>query len=56
VRYDEPRPFNIVGNKLARHSPSNVSGESVLMDLLDAVIDRAADILERTARGRSGLA
>src|SRR5262249_54003133 len=47
VRYDEPRPFLIVGNKLARVCPSNVNGESVLMDLLDAVIDRAADILER---------
>ena len=47
VRYDDPRPFMIVSNKLARQCPSNVSGESVLMDLLDAVIDRAADILER---------
>ena len=47
VRYDEPRPFMIVGNKLARNCPPAVTGESVLMDLLDAVIDRAADILER---------
>jgi magnesium transporter len=47
VRYDEPRPFLIVGNKLARACPPAVTGESVLMDLLDAVIDRAADILER---------
>jgi magnesium transporter len=47
VRYDEPRPFTIVGSKLARLCPVTVSGESVLMDLLDAVIDRAADILER---------
>jgi magnesium transporter len=47
VRYDEPRPFMIVGNKLARVCPPSVTGESVLMDLLDAVIDRAADILER---------
>jgi len=47
VRYDEPRPFAIVGNKLARLCPAAVSGESVLMDLLDAVIDRAADILEK---------
>jgi magnesium transporter len=47
VRYDEPRPFMIVGNKLARACPPSVTGESVLMDLLDAVIDRAADILER---------
>lgn len=47
VRYDEPRPFMIVGNKLGRACPAGVNGESVLMDLLDAVIDRAADILER---------
>jgi len=47
VRYDEPRPFTIVGNKLARVCPPALTGESVLMDLLDAVIDRAADILER---------
>jgi magnesium transporter len=47
VRYDDPRPFMIVGNKLARVCSPAVNGESVLMDLLDAVIDRAADILER---------
>src|SRR6266446_542236 len=47
VRYDEPRPFLIVGAKLARVCPPSVTGESVLMDLLDAVIDRTADILER---------
>jgi magnesium transporter len=47
VRYDDPRPFAIVGNKLCRISPAGATGESVLMELLDAVIDRAADILER---------
>ena len=47
VRYDDPRPFMIVGHKLARNCPANVTGETVLIDLLDAVIDRAADILER---------
>jgi magnesium transporter len=47
VRYEEPRPFTIVGSKLARVCPSTATGESVLMELLDAVIDRAADILER---------
>jgi magnesium transporter len=47
VRYDDPRPFALVEHKLARgHSPK-LSGETVLTDLLDAVIDRAADILER---------
>ena len=47
VRYDEPRPFTLITNKLARSCPANVTGESIMMDLLDAVIDRAADILER---------
>jgi magnesium transporter len=49
VRYDEPRPFTLVTNKLARSCPQSVSGETIMMDLLDAVIDRAADILERAA-------
>ena len=47
VRYDEPRPFVLVENKLARSCASGVTGEMVLMELLDAVIDRNADILER---------
>ena len=47
VRYDEPRPFTLISNKLARQCAPTVSGESILMDLLDAVIDRNADILER---------
>jgi magnesium transporter len=38
-----------VTNKLARSCPQSVSGETIMMDLLDAVIDRAADILERAA-------
>ncbi|MGA7071630.1 magnesium transporter CorA family protein [Bradyrhizobium sp.] len=47
VRYDEPRPFVLVENKLARNCASGITGEMVLMELLDAVIDRNADILER---------
>ena len=49
VRYDEPRPFAIVEHKLGRACGPKVTGDSVLMDLLDAVIDRSADILERVA-------
>ena len=47
VRYDEPKPFVLVENKLARACAPGVTGEMVLMELLDAVIDRNADILER---------
>jgi magnesium transporter len=47
VRYDEPKPFAIIRYKLGKSCPQNITGQTVLMDLLDAVIDRAADILER---------
>jgi magnesium transporter len=47
VRYDAPRPFILVENKLARGTTPGVNGETVLLELLDAVIDRCADILER---------
>jgi magnesium transporter len=47
VRYDQPKPFALVENKLARACAAGITGEMVLMELLDAVIDRCADILER---------
>jgi magnesium transporter len=47
VRYDMPKPFALVEHKLARSCLPGISGEMVLMELLDAVIDRCADILER---------
>jgi len=47
VRYDEPKPFMLVSNKLVRSCPKEVTGETVLLELLDAVIDREADLLER---------
>jgi len=47
VRYDTPRPFPMVESKLARNCSPGITGEQVLMELLDAVIDRCADILER---------
>src|SRR5579871_6159802 len=47
VRYDTPKPFPQVEHKLARSCSPAISGEQILMELLDAVIDRCADILER---------
>ena len=49
VRYDDPRPFAIVEHRLSRSCPAKINGEMILVDLLDAVIDRSADILERIA-------
>ncbi|MBS7540503.1 magnesium/cobalt transporter CorA [Ancylobacter lacus] len=47
VRYDEPKPFRLVAAKLSRACAPALTGEQVLMEILDAVIDRAADIIER---------
>lgn len=47
VRYDDPRPFPITANKLSRYCVPGAEGTTVLIDLLDAIIDRSADILER---------
>ncbi|MEH6951444.1 magnesium transporter CorA family protein [Nitrobacter sp. NHB1] len=47
VRYDAPKPLALVENKLARAAAQGLTGEGVLLELLDAVIDRCADILER---------
>ncbi len=49
VRYDDPKPLSLVAGKLARNCAANITGEQILFDLLDAVIDRNADILERAA-------
>jgi magnesium transporter len=37
----------MLASRLGRSCPPTATGESVLIDLLDAIIDRAADILER---------
>ncbi len=47
VRYDEPKPFTLIAAKLARSCPANITGDGILLELLDGVIDRCADILER---------
>jgi len=47
VRYEEPRPFVRLAQKLTRACAPNLTGEGVMIDLLDGIIDRAADVLER---------
>src|SRR5665647_1150748 len=49
VRYEDPRPFAIVEHKLERSSGPNGSGESLIMDLLDAVVVCSADNLALVA-------
>ena len=47
LRYAEPTPFRHFASEARRHSLPCASGEEVLAGLLDAIIDRIADLLER---------
>jgi magnesium transporter len=49
VRYDEPKPFAYLAGKLSKACSVNATGPSVMVELLDAIIDRLADTLERIA-------
>jgi len=49
VRYDEPKPFTYLAGKLSKACAVNTSGPSIMVELLDAIIDRVADILEKLA-------
>lgn len=47
LRYGEPTPFRTFITRCLRQQALRTSGEAVLMGVLDAVIDRIADLLER---------
>src|SRR5712675_824550 len=47
VRYEEPKAFKIFAGYVERHRELCVSGASLLIGLLEAIVDRTADILER---------
>ncbi|MFG1301141.1 magnesium transporter CorA family protein [Xanthobacter sp. V3C-3] len=47
VRYNEPRAFPAVAGRLGKICPGGITGEAILVALLEAVVDRAADVLEQ---------
>lgn len=47
VRYGEPRAFPTVAGRFAKGCPASLSGEALLIELLEAVVDRSADVLEQ---------
>lgn len=47
LRYAEPLPFRVFAAKARRLTVPSSTGEEVLAGLLDAIVDRVADILER---------
>lgn len=50
LRYADPLPFRAYAAQVQRQGAPCSTGEAVLADLLDAVVDRLADILERVQR------
>jgi magnesium transporter len=50
IRYTEPRAFTTFPQRAEKASIGLSSGETVLLGLLDAIVDRLADILERAGR------
>lgn len=46
VRYDEPRSFAMVKARLGRATRADITGTGVLLELLETIIDRIADVLE----------
>ena len=48
IRYIDPQPFRTYALRCERSVVNAARGEFVLMQLLDAIIDRMADILEKT--------
>jgi magnesium transporter len=49
IRYAEPRAFTVYATQTERVVEDHVDGAKIFIGLLDAVVDRLADILERTS-------
>ncbi|HWK67193.1 MAG TPA: magnesium/cobalt transporter CorA [Rhizobiaceae bacterium] len=50
IRYHEPRAFQTFPMRAEKASIGCTSGETVLVGLLEAIVDRLADVLERISR------
>lgn len=55
VRYSEPQPFNTFANRAERQANLWPRGDMILAGLLEAVIDRTADVLEKVGGEVDGL-
>lgn len=49
IRYFDPRPFTLFIDKLEREPSLCVSGVDMFLNLMEAIIDRASDVLGKTA-------
>jgi magnesium transporter len=49
LRYTDPRPFGLFANRICKQPVLARSSEITLVGLLEAIVDRAADVLERVS-------
>ena len=47
LRYAEPRAFSIFSARCAKPDPSLTNGTAVLIGLIETIVDRMADFIER---------
>lgn len=55
VRYGDPKPFRLFAARATRQRGLALSSEAVLMGLLEAIVDRAADLFETIGTELDGL-
>jgi magnesium transporter len=55
MRYTDPQTFQLFSSRIERLPTSQLSGSFLLIELIDAIIDRMADILERIGQNADGL-
>lgn len=56
IRYFDPRPFALFADKLEREPALCESGADMFLNLMEAVIDRASEVLSRVAAKVEGVA
>lgn len=49
LRYAEPKPFRLYAAQALRHEGACSSGEHAFMGLIEAIVDRLADVLEQVS-------
>jgi len=55
IRYFDPRPFTLLADKLERDPLLCASGVDVFLNLMESIIDRASDVLSKTAHKVEGV-
>ena len=55
IRYTDPKTFHLFSNRVERLPVGQLNGNSLFIELVEVIIDRIADILERIGQNIDGL-